>query len=116
MTKRVRLPTERDLAVIRDNGLHEALVGQHIEDVRRALDALIQAFPGEVVILDLVVMTLARLLRAQDGVRALVLEVVALGSSPLDEEELFAALACWIIDSQIGQGFSWDPWTLPSRT
>lgn len=109
MTKRIRLPTERELALIADNNLHEALVATHADEVRRALDALLQAIPGDSVTLELAVATLGRLLRAQDGIRALVVEVVALGTSPLDEEELFAALAGWVIDNQIGWGFPWDP-------
>jgi hypothetical protein len=116
MTRRVRLPAERELAVIRDNGLHEALISTYAEEVRRALDALIQAIPGETISLDLTVATLAGLLGAQPGVRTLVVEVVALGTSPLDEEQLFAALARWIIDNQIGRGFPWDPAAVPTRS
>lgn len=115
MTKRVRLPTERELKAIRDNALHQAIVDDLAAEVRRALDALMQAIPGDTVSLEVLASTLARLLRAQDGVRALVVEVVDLGGSSLDEEELFTAMANWIIDNQVGRGFEWDPWVLPAR-
>ena len=115
MTKRVRLSTERELRVIGDNGLHEALVGVLADDVGRALDALRLAIPGDTVTLELVTDTLAGLLFAQDRIRRLVAEVIALGATPLDERQLSVALACWIIDNQIGRGFEWDPWVVPVR-
>jgi hypothetical protein len=114
MTKRVRLLTDRELGVIDDNRLHLALVNKCSQEVRRALDGLVEGSPDEEsVTLDVVVSTLAGLLRLQKGVRGLVAEVVALGTSQLNEEELFAALASWIIDSQIGRGFVWDPTAVP---
>jgi hypothetical protein len=116
VNRRVRLPGERELAVIADNGLHEALIARHSEEVRRALDALTGAIPGETISLELLVGTLAGLLGAQPGVRGLCSEVVALGGNvALDEQQLLAALARWVIDNQIGRGFAWDPAVVPAR-
>jgi hypothetical protein len=113
--KRVRIPTERDLQAIKDGGLHEVAVGALASEVRRALDALIQALPGNEPSLEVVIETLASLLKAQSGIRKVVLEVVGLGGTPLDETEFYVALARWIIDNQVGKGFEWDPWALPQR-
>lgn len=114
--KWIRLPAERELKVIKDNGLHEALVSKHAPEVRRALEALVHAIPQETIPLELAVSTLAGLLGAQSGIRRLISEVAALGSSPLDEREMLDALARWIIDNQIGRGFPWDPGVMPSRS
>ncbi|HSZ14406.1 MAG TPA: hypothetical protein VK790_10275 [Solirubrobacteraceae bacterium] len=108
MSRRIRIPSERQLKVIDDNGLHKALVSDHHDEVRRALEGVAHGVPGGVLHLDLAVSTLAELLRTQHGIRALVTDVVALGAAPMSEKELFAALSCWIIDNQIGRGFDWD--------
>jgi hypothetical protein len=113
---RVRIPTERDLKAINDNNLHQELVGDLAVDVRRALDALVQALSGDsVASLDVLVEALAGLLKAQAKIREIVIEVVGLGGSALDDGELYVALARWIVDNQIGRGFEWDPWMLPQR-
>jgi hypothetical protein len=115
VTKRVRLTSARELKAIGDNGLHEAIVGDCAPEVSRALAAFVQAVPGQTITLDVAVGTLARLLSAQDKVRALVVEVAGLGGSALDEEALFMAMATWIIDNQIGRGFEWCPSDRPAR-
>jgi hypothetical protein len=113
---RVRIPTDRDLKAINDNNLHEELVDGLAGDVRRALDALIQALSGNAVgSLEVLVDTLAGLLKAQLGIRTMVIEVVDLGGIALDESELYVALSRWIIDNQVGRGFEWDPWEIPRR-
>ncbi len=115
MSKRVRLPSERQLKAIKDNALHEAIVADLADEVARALEALNTAIPGTTLTLDVATSTLSGLLRAQDGVRALVNEVANLGGSALDEDELLLAMANWIIDNQLGSGFEWDGSIPPAR-
>jgi hypothetical protein len=115
MNIRVRLLTERELSIIADHGLHEALLATHVDEVRRALTALRLGLPSDNVCLDVAVDALSQLLRAQDRIRMLLDEVDALGGSSLSQEELLSALARWIIDNQIGRGFLWDPLMAPTR-
>lgn len=117
MTRRVRIPSSGELKVIKDHGLHQALVADHLPDVENALTALDSALQEDEVSLDIVTSTLAGLLPAQPGIRKLVQEVEALGESTLGEGEgsLYAALANWIVDNQIGKGFDWDATTPPER-
>jgi hypothetical protein len=115
MTRRVRIPSSGELKAIKDNGLHQALVADLRADVENALTALDRAIQEDEVSLDTVTSTLAGLLPAQPGVRALVREVAELGGSALDEDGLYAALANWIVDNQIGKGFVWEASTKPER-
>jgi hypothetical protein len=109
MTKRVRLLSDVELEAIKDNALHQAIIGDLAHDVRRALTSLEQSIPGESVTLIVLTSTLAGLLRMQDGVRKTVMEIKALGGTSLDEDGLFEAIAKWVLDNQIGRGFVWDP-------
>jgi hypothetical protein len=115
MTKRVRLPSERELKAIQDQDLHLAIVGDLLVEVEVALAALDGALREDIVSLEVVTATLAGLLKAQTGVRTLVVEVVQLGGMSLTESETYMAMASWIIDNQIGRGFEWDPPTKPIR-
>lgn len=115
MTRRVRIPSDKELKAIKDHGLHQAVVGDLLNDVENALDALNQAIQGDEVSLDVVIFTLTGLLRAQPSIRAMVSEVAELGGSTLDEDELYAALAKWTVDNQIGRGFEWEASNRPMR-
>ncbi len=115
MTRRMRLPTERELKAIKDNGLHEAIVDDLESEIERALGALERAIPSDRPTLDIVIGTLAELLRAQDRIRSLVDEILELGGTRLGESQIYAAMAVWIIDNQLGGGPEWDPTTPPRR-
>lgn len=115
MTRRVRIPSEGELRAIKDHGLHQALVGDLRPDVENALEALNQGLQEVEVSLDTVTGTLAGLLPAQPGIRAVAQEVAELGGSALDENGLYLALAKWIVDNQIGKGFEWEASVSPER-
>ena len=115
MIKRLRLPSERELTAIQDHGLHEALLAKHAAEVRLALDGLESVVLEETITLDIATRALAGLLYTQAGIRGLIARVDALGTSALDEDELFTALARWVLDNQIGGGFDWDPAIVPAR-
>ncbi len=115
MTRRVRIPSDGELKAIKDHGLHQALISDLLPDVENALKALDRALQEDEVSLGTVTSTLAGLLPAQPGVRKLVREVAELGGSALDEAGLYAALANWIVDNQIGKGFDWEASTPPER-
>ncbi len=58
---------------------------------------------------------LAANLAARPAVAELVREAVALGGTPLDEAELYRAVAVWIVDLQLGDGLVWRPATAVRR-
>lgn len=115
MTRRVRIPSDGELKAIKDHGLHQALVGDLLGDVENALTALDNALQEDEIPLGIVIDTMAGVLPAQPGIRALVREVAELGGSALDEDSLYVALANWIVDNQIGKGFEWEARTKPER-
>lgn len=113
MTKRLRTLTERQLRAIGDNGLHATLCEELGDEVAAALDAFAAAVPGNTVHLDDITVGLAGLLRQQEGIKKLVQEVAALGGTALTEEDLYQAVAAWIVDNQLGGGLEWDPQRQP---
>lgn len=116
MSRRVRIPGVGELEAIKDHGLHQALVGDLLDDVRNALVALDHALQEDEVSLETVIETLAGLLPAQPGIRKITQEVTELGGSTIEvERDLYVALAKWIVDNQIGRGFDWEASTSPER-
>lgn len=113
MTKHLRTLSERQLKAIGDNGLHANLRGELEGEVAAALDAFAAALPTDTVHLDDVTLGLAGLLRQQAGIKKLVQEVRALGGTPLTEDQLYEAIAAWIIDNQLGGGLEWEPQQRP---
>ena len=111
MPRRVRILSDREsaLKVIEDNALDAAMTGSCAEDVRRVLEAYDHAAaPDALIFLDEAKSGLANLICLQDGIRAIVKDVVALGGTPMTEEAIYDALALWIIDNQVGRGFTWE--------
>jgi hypothetical protein len=116
MTRRVRIPSVKELAAIKDHGLHQALVGDLIDEVQNALQALDRGLPADEVSLETVTEALAGLLPAQPGIQKIVAEVAVIGASTLEDEAgVYLALARWIVDNQIGRGFTWEASTPPER-
>jgi hypothetical protein len=107
--KHLRTLTERQLRAIGDNGIHAELCDELEGEVATALDAFAAGLPNDTVHLDDIALGLAGLLRQQEGIKKLVQEVRALGGTGLNENELFEAVAAWIIDNQLGTGLEWDP-------
>jgi hypothetical protein len=116
MSRRVRIPSVGELQTIKDHGLHQALVGDLIDDVRNALEALDRGLQEDEISLETIVETLAGLLPAQPRIRKIVEEVAELGGSTITaERDVYLALAKWIVDNQIGRGFDWEASTPPER-
>lgn len=109
MTKHLRTLTERQLRAIADNGLHAVLCDDLHTEVAAALDAFAAALPADTVHLDDMTLGISGLLRQQEGIKKQVQEVAALGGTALTEEELYEALAAWIVDNQLGAGLEWEP-------
>jgi hypothetical protein len=114
VTQEVRTLTERQLKAIGDNGLHSTLCDTLKNEVAAALDAFAAGLPTQTVHLDEITLGLAGLLRQQAGIKKQVQEVTALGGTALTENELYEAVAAWIIDNQIGGGLEWDPQQRPT--
>lgn len=81
-------------------------------DIRQALDGAAQVLHDrdEVDLVELRDM-LAANLAARPTVAELVREAAALGGTPLDEAELYQAIAVWIVDLQLEDGLVWRPGT-----
>lgn len=116
MIRLVRIPNQEELQMIKDHGLHQALVETLLPDVKNALDALDQALQEDEVSLETVINTLVGLLPAQPALRKVVREVDKLGGSTLGGENgIYVAVAKWIVDNQINKGFDWEASTPPER-
>jgi hypothetical protein len=103
----LRTLSERQLKAIKENGLHVKLAGDLSDEVGAALDAFAASISAETVHIDEIVQGISGLLRQRTEIKKLVQEIYALGA--VGEEELYDALAAWIVDNQLGGGLEWEP-------
>jgi hypothetical protein len=113
---RIRLLTKLQLRAIQDNGLHEEMAGNCVDEVRRALDAVGHLHEGiQEGHLNDVVRALAASLRTMPKLCAAVAEAVELGGAFADEESYFEAMAVWVVDNQLGEHLTWNAYIAVAR-
>jgi hypothetical protein len=110
MSVALRLLSRDQMTALQESQLHVLLCSDYHEQVLALLAPVDALYAGDAnVSLEEVQRLVRDRLRAIDGLTDKIIDAVAAGGLSLREPELWAALACWVVENQLAARPSWDP-------
>ncbi|HYB23669.1 MAG TPA: hypothetical protein VED41_07720 [Solirubrobacteraceae bacterium] len=114
MTVALRLLSRDQLNALDESQLHKLLCNRYHARVVTVLSPLAALYAGDPkVSLGEVQRVVAERLRSIEGLEAEVSNASAAGGLSIREKELWAALACWVVENQLDARLHWNPGRRP---